>query len=591
MVLLVTIVFASSMLMAVNPASAANPTITEWIPDQRIGVSNDYEVLPVIAAANNGSLFAAFNQINSTTNEWEIKVARSNDGGVTWTVVYTQRVAGYWLLSPSIAVDTFTNDVYVAFERLYSGSDYDIWLLRYSPATGWTLELVDNSASNDQHPTVVCEYDYGTSNYVYLVWERFESYEDSEIIWSRSTDHGDTWPVQVALTANTVTDDQPSITYGGDGCIYVAHRYYNPVGPVEQINVLRSTDRGGSWQTKTDITGTQARVHDPSIAAVHGNGVVFVAWTYEFSPTDYDIYYSFSSNHGISWDSPTGLATSSLSEKEPTLTVDGMGRDTDYIGYIHAMYRKIETAGSRTNGIYYTKALFSAPYIWSFPVQIVDDVGYATDTYIHLTDRPITTTKDTVPVVVWTDARGTRYAVRATTLGGKYTIDTSPSGLRLDVDGVIYNGPASFYWAYMSTHTIGASTPQGSHSFVRWSDEGAQTHSVIAQSTSAELRIAYFTPTLTLNLSPNPVARGSKLTISGQLTPGKATSISLYYRTSTSNPWALAATLPTNTAGAYSVSVTVPTYLTPGTYDLVAVWYNSANNRYAASDVKKLTIT
>jgi hypothetical protein len=71
----------------------------------------------------------------------------------------------------------------------------------------------------------------------------------------------------------------------------------------------------------------------------------------------------------------------------------------------------------------------------------------------------------------------------------------------------------------------------------------------------------------------------------------KATSISLYYRTSTSNPWALAATLPTNTAGAYSVSVTVPTYLTPGTYDLVAVWYNSANNRYAASDVKKLTIT
>ena len=100
------------------------------------------------------------------------------------------------------------------------------------------------------------------------------------------------------------------------------------------------------------------------------------------------------------------------------------------------------------------------------------------------------------------------------------------------------------------------------------------------------------TPTLTLNLNPTTVARGSPLTISGQLTPGMTTTISLYYRyPQATGAWKIATTIPTNTGGAYSTTPTVPTSLTPGIYDLVAVWRNPANGAYTVSPIKVLTIT
>lgn len=98
--------------------------------------------------------------------------------------------------------------------------------------------------------------------------------------------------------------------------------------------------------------------------------------------------------------------------------------------------------------------------------------------------------------------------------------------------------------------------------------------------------------TLTLNLIPDTVARGAPLTISGQLTPGQATGIRIYYRyPHQTGPWAQATTLYTNPSGAYGATVTVPTYLTPGSYDLVAVWFNQNTGTYIASAIDMLTIT
>ena len=99
-------------------------------------------------------------------------------------------------------------------------------------------------------------------------------------------------------------------------------------------------------------------------------------------------------------------------------------------------------------------------------------------------------------------------------------------------------------------------------------------------------------PTLTLNLSPTTVARGAKLNINGQLTPGIATTIYLYYRfPHLTGPWKLATTLPTNAAGVYNVTATVPTSLKAGQYDIVAFWVNTATGSYATSPIKVVTFT
>ena len=77
----------------------------------------------------------------------------------------------------------------------------------------------------------------------------------------------------------------------------------------------------------------------------------------------------------------------------------------------------------------------------------------------------------------------------------KTTIATNPAGLLVEVDGETYTAPHSFDWAPGSKHTIGVQSPQKFEGdyllyprdfyrfiFAKWSDGGAQTHSVTASS-------------------------------------------------------------------------------------------------------------
>ena len=56
-------------------------------------------------------------------------MAKSTDGGVTWTVNVYPKLSNYNLRVPSIAVDPYYNYVYVAYEREFTATDHDIILL------------------------------------------------------------------------------------------------------------------------------------------------------------------------------------------------------------------------------------------------------------------------------------------------------------------------------------------------------------------------------------------------------------------------------------------------------------------------------
>jgi len=64
-----------------------------------------------------------------------------------------------------------------------------------------------------------------------------------------------------------------------------------------------------------------------------------------------------------------------------------------------------------------------------------------------------------------------------------YTVDTNPTGLQVEVDGTNYTTPYSFSWFYGSEHFVNAFSPQSQdvgtrYVFERWSDGGAQSHSI-----------------------------------------------------------------------------------------------------------------
>jgi hypothetical protein len=63
------------------------------------------------------------------------------------------------------------------------------------------------------------------------------------------------------------------------------------------------------------------------------------------------------------------------------------------------------------------------------------------------------------------------------------TVQTTPAGLTLTVDGATYTSAQTFSWAPGSSHTIATSSPQSGgtgvqYTWTRWSDSGAISHTV-----------------------------------------------------------------------------------------------------------------
>ncbi len=95
-----------------------------------------------------------------------------------------------------------------------------------------------------------------------------------------------------------------------------------------------------------------------------------------------------------------------------------------------------------------------------------------------------------------------------TTTNSFITLETSPAGLQLLVDGAPVTAPYAFSCASNSTTTISAPSPQGSGPtrfvFLRWDDAGAQTHDVAC--TGNATITAFFGPAHLITVDTFPAA-------------------------------------------------------------------------------------
>ena len=97
------------------------------------------------------------------------------------------------------------------------------------------------------------------------------------------------------------------------------------------------------------------------------------------------------------------------------------------------------------------------------------------------------------------------------------TVATNVAGLMIEVDGVTYTAPHRFDWQPGSVHTIGVASPQQIKShyadyerylFAKWSDGGAQSHTVTASSETTIL-IANFIEQIRPQPSAHPPEGGT----------------------------------------------------------------------------------
>jgi len=413
-----------------------------------------------------------------------------------------------------------------------------------------------------------------------------------------------------------------------------------------------------TWSTQEDVSKVPNDASWPSLTGAHIGpwnkpANVMVAYQYATTPTNDDILITWWTQIEDKWTGGNDwyhqIATSAVNERMPALTIDGMGTESGSVGgNYHLVYWTDEDTGTRTNGLYYTQLQYwdvslyyggSYSYTghalgWSTPKgMIVDDNAYVSAVYPKPTitsfNRTVGGASLWMPGVAWTDYRNsatTGYDIYYTTPGTDFSITFVPSsqsvvagkslsyyvtvnllaGTTSPAQMAVSNWIAGSSWAgswWTASYSVNPITPTATTTLTI---NTSNLHAVGTFSLNITATIGGYRrivaipftvtapPTLTLDINPTTVARGQKVTFSGQLSPslGTTTTIYLYYRVPhQTGSWKLATTIKTNTAGAYSLTITIPNTAAPGTYDFVTFWVNTANGSYATSPIKVLTIT
>ena len=392
-----------------------HPLETSWMNESLINLDEDFIDNEISTATDsNGYLYVAYEDWYPAVNQQAVFVRRSTDGGNTWSIIVIGYDSTHNLRYPSIAVDPYNNNIFVAVEREWTSSDHDILVLRYVDGVwGWS-SVANVLGSDDRFPSITSEYQYGL-NWQYISYEYVYTYDDRDLMFAKSTDHGATWSIK-KLHGNWPdynVHTQTCIT-NAEGYIYIAYRWGANYDSTCGIRVERSTDFGDTWTQFTDIDGLSNGCSFPSIAATHGGSTVIVAFQYDWSIDDIDVWYSYSIDKGTNWMRGYPLFISSLEDETlPTLTVDGGGSpENDIKGYFHAVCKF-------GNYIRYNKAHYSNPSSWS-PSEFVNErwVGEGLAVTTQLEDS----SGLYHPHVTWTDER-TRNIYYSTRESRTWTVD------------------------------------------------------------------------------------------------------------------------------------------------------------------------
>lgn len=256
-------------------------------------------------------------------------VYRSKDGGETWTVKTLKSPYGVYG-DPVITAD-YQGNFYFAHLSDPSGKGWssdkllDRIVVQRSEDGGKTWS--DGGYAGLNHPKDQDKQWLAVNpktNEIYMTWTEFDVYnskkeeDDSRILFSKSTDKGDTWSDAISINEfngdcldgdKTTEGAVPAV--GKNGEIYVAWSYNN------KIYFDKSTDGGQTWLKKDIVAANQpggwtfeipgiSRCNGLPITAVDRNtNTIYINWTDQRNGTDdTDVWIVKSTDGGDTWTTP-----------------------------------------------------------------------------------------------------------------------------------------------------------------------------------------------------------------------------------------------------------------------------------------------
>ena len=317
----------------------------------------------------------------------------STDGGFTWSQSNMISSLGVWG-DPCLIYDALGNLFYAHLSNPPSpGYWIDRIVVQKSTNNGasWNqgAGVGFNSPKNqDKEWLAVDLQDTPYKNFLYLTWTEFDDYgssnplDSSRILFSRSTDNGDTWsvPVRISDKAGNCIDGDLTVegavpAVGPNGEIYTA--WAGPLG----IMFDKSTDGGMTWGNDIFISdqpggwdfnvpgifrcnGLPVTACDTSRTFSRGN--IYVLWGDQRNGIDNsDVFISKSTNGGSSWSPALKVNNDNTTRHQffPWLTID---QTTGHLFVI--FYDRRNTTGLATD-VYIAKSVDGGESFQNFKIS------------------------------------------------------------------------------------------------------------------------------------------------------------------------------------------------------------------------------
>ena len=288
--------------------------------------------------------------------EIDIAYKVSNDNGATWSAVSA--------INSEAATDTI-DDEYPNIATNGQGRWITVWegpnadggtgddiLYAISDDNGvnWTAqsELAARvESTGDYYPSIAND---GGDNWL-VVWYSSDDIggtvgTDTDILFSYSSDNGQTWSPRAALDSRAATDSASdtlaSVAMDSNGnaiAVWVSNNDLgSTIGTDEDILVARSADAGQTWTTSAIANSNAATDNGGDRyphAAMDNAGNAVVVWDSKgdltgSEGTDQDVFVIRSSDYGASWSNPATLNSDATTDgtdadKEPKIVTDKDG--------------------------------------------------------------------------------------------------------------------------------------------------------------------------------------------------------------------------------------------------------------------------
>lgn len=225
-----------------------------------------------VAVAPNGVIFVAWARFlfddNGNYQESPIVFSRSRDGGQTWTPPRQISVGPFNQFAvPAVAPD---GTVYISYENYETASDLNGRAFVARSTDGgrtWTNHFVAPINDLPFRPPPLFRWNsgpvttVGDDGTVHMVWSPFQGTGD--IVYTSSTDRAETWTPPVKINQEAVPSDQffPWIDASGDFIHvgFVDRQYTANVDPLFDHSYVVSTDGGDTWSQTVRVTTESSR--------------------------------------------------------------------------------------------------------------------------------------------------------------------------------------------------------------------------------------------------------------------------------------------------------------------------------------------